>query len=36
MLARFGKVTHITYLVFALLTNIIVTAMLMLGKWIFD
>ncbi|KAG1693505.1 Urea-proton symporter DUR3 [Nymphon striatum] len=29
--ARFGKKTHITYCAFALLTNVIITAMLMLG-----
>ena len=30
--ARFGRTTHITFCVFALLTNVIVTAMLMLGN----
>lgn len=30
--ARFGKTTHKVFCVFALATNIIVTAMLMLGK----
>ena len=33
--ARFGRTTHITYCVFAVLTNVIVTAMLMLGKTLF-
>jgi len=32
--ARFGRTTHLTFCVFALLTNVIVTAMLMLGNWI--
>jgi len=30
--ARFGRTTHLTFCVFALLTNVIVTAMLMLGN----
>ena len=30
--ARFGTRTHVVFCVFALLTNIVVTAMLMLGK----
>ncbi len=30
--ARFGSRTHIVFCVFALLTNIVVTAMLMLGR----
>ena len=30
--ARFGRTTHVTFCVFALLTNVIVTAMLMLGN----
>jgi Na+/proline symporter len=29
--ARWGKVAHLTFLVFCLLTNIIVTSMLILG-----
>jgi len=30
--ARFGRTTHLTFCVFALLTNVIVTSMLMLGN----
>jgi Na+/proline symporter len=32
--ARFGSRPHIVFCVFALLTNIIVTAMLMLGRYL--